>query len=139
MKFKLVLSVILFCSTVLFAQQKDSLGLYNITLLNRQESEFFKHYFEDQEVAFDFSQRKVAYFHEEGIVKGKLSFFKWAKIQKANSQELGLRIIILTEKEQQDLGFFDAIIIVGMHQDMTIELRQIILKKLQTSKRCSLC
>lgn len=139
MKFKLVLSIILFSSTVLLAQQKDSLGLYNIALLNRQESEFFNQSFEDQELSFNFFQRKLAYFHEEGTVKGKQSFFKWAKIKKANSQELGLQIIILTEKEQRNLGLFDAIIIVGMHQEMTDELRQQLLNKIQTNKACSLC
>lgn len=139
MKFNLVVSVILFCSTVLFAQQKDSLGLYNIALLNQQESEFFKDYFEDENIEFDFAQRKLAYYSEEALIKDKSSFFKWVRNQKANSQEYFFQIIILDEKEQRDLGRFDAIIIVGLHQEMTDELRQQLLKKIQTNKACSLC
>ena len=124
-------------STGLFAQQKDSLGLYNIPLLNHQESQFFKEIFEDEELSFDFSQRRLAFHDEDGSIKDKQSFFDRVKAQNISKMTYG--IIILDENEQRNLGRFDAIIIIGIPQDKTIEMREEILKKLQSKKACSLC
>ena len=112
-------------------QNIDSIGIDNNPHINYDESKFLNTQLDSIRDAFDFNNKKVAYYLSlVGFIQ-KQDYFKEAKQYLAKGQNMSLQLIVLNESEKQIANGFDAIIVAWHKFTITPKLRNIIIKELK--------
>lgn len=129
----LVITVLSLLSLELLAQDFSQLGIDDSPLLNGEESLVLNQLLEDQRDAFDFDNKKVAFFTGSlaGTIIEKSACFKgqivpW--LQKGDQPQISM--IELNENEKRDSGGYDVLVFVWIKFTPTARKRASIIEEL---------
>jgi|GEM_PF-1894442 len=92
---------------------RDNIGQNADAALNSFEAEFFNDLLKEQRGDFDFTSKKVAFMDNEKIIDKKQYYNTWL------SREVFTDLVILDEKEKQEVGDFDALLVSSESEIMT--------------------
>jgi hypothetical protein len=118
-------------TNLIFGQEIDSLGLDNNSLLNKYESAFIKNQFEKENIFFDFTKKRIAFYQSLTGFKTKQEYFNDCREWLENGQDGALQLVILNETEQKESGGFDAIIVAWSKKLVSPKMKSYLIDELK--------
>jgi hypothetical protein len=132
----LLITLSFFCTTGLFAQKTDSLGIDNNSILNKNEVELLNSLLKETRDRFDFTDKKVAFITGSmgRTIVSKSDYFRnsvipWIK----TDSEPQIFMARLTEDEKMKSGGYD-VLVLSWVKVFTPKSQEKVIKKLGNEK-----
>lgn len=107
-----IIVFLIYFPTIQLAQDIEQCGLDDDPVLAKSEALFLNNYFKNQQPEFDFHSKKILFVTGPGGSRftTKKEYFNSIKSYQEKDRRIATTVIVLSEKEKQKSGGYDAIV-----------------------------